>query len=183
MRIAARLLILAFLGVTGCGDLSDSVSYDEFAGAEAMSATELSAHVDVRAVDVRFPEDNPEKSGKILWEAFANNPHESSFNSVALTEQSNDEYWEALKSAILERAAALPAQHEGLARFLESVYPHSWALLIPVASYAVRVGREPAWVIIGKWEGRGDRPLGLSHIHMWLISGASGEILAEERCM
>jgi hypothetical protein len=165
---------------------TSGIEFDAFTGADELSIDELSERVDVRRIVLQLPVDDLEACRRTIWETFANNPHERSFNRVPLTASNRQQYWNALSDALVHRAAQLGAATEPLRTFLEELGGAKHGFRLPVAAYLLRAGDGEAWVILCKWEYcnmRSDGPCYVTHLHIWAIDAVSGQLIAESRCM
>ncbi len=164
---------------------TSGIDFEPVERADELSVNELAKRVDVRRVELQLPPDDPGACRRAIWDTFANNPHEQSFNLVPLTGSTLRDYWDALSTVLVDRADDLGAPTDSLRVFLEDRGDTKYGYQLPVAAYQARAGDKDVWIILCKWEGgsfESGGPVHASHIHIWAIDAASGQVIAESRC-
>lgn len=133
---------------------------------KAADEPDLSGLVEVKRVELDFAGKDEEQSNKMLWNNFANTPHEKQF--FGITTRDWQEKFDKYKAKLINKAAEQGFDTESLAKCIdEAKTRRKGDAALPIGAYLARSGPCDVWIIVCKWEmDLKDRPLGFGHIFM-----------------
>ncbi len=89
---------------------------------------------------------------KLLWNVFANKPHESLFDPI--TTENWYAKWSYYREKLIEKAEQAGFSSKLLKKCIEKIEPgpNDKTALLPISAYYAKNGEDNVWIIICKWE-------------------------------